>query len=155
MHRFAGAPNDGANPYAGLIRDHAGNFYGTTYAGGTADLGTVFKIDTTGTETVLYSFQGGTDGSHPWAPVAMDASGNLYGTTTEGGSLNTLICGSGCGTVFKLDGSGNETVVHSFDGFPDGNRPMDGLVLGSDGNFYGTTTHGGTAGAGTIFKITP
>jgi uncharacterized repeat protein (TIGR03803 family) len=155
MHTFAGAPNDGANPYAGLIRDHAGNFYGTTVIGGPTNLGTVFKIDTTGKETVLYSFQGITDGANPQGSLLIDATGNLYGTTSAGGTMNATFCPSGCGTVFKLDASGNETIIHSSEGFPDGTTPVTGMILGSDGNFYGTTVDGGTSNTGTIFKITP
>jgi uncharacterized repeat protein (TIGR03803 family) len=149
MHRFTGKPDDGAYPEAGLIRDHAGNFYGTTTIGGTTNTGTVFKIDTTGTETVLYSFQAGSDGGTPMASPVMDSEGNLYGTTSSGGTY-------GDGTVFKIDTSGAETILHSFAGPPnDGREPYTGLTLGADGNLYGTTFRGGTANAGTIFEITP
>ncbi|HUA14889.1 MAG TPA: choice-of-anchor tandem repeat GloVer-containing protein [Verrucomicrobiae bacterium] len=158
LKRFTGKPNDGDSPVGGLIRDHAGNFYGTTRFGGTADLGTVFKMDSTGKETVLYSFQGGSDGASPeYSNLVMDAAGNLYGTTAEGGGGDCTALGySGCGTVFKLDTSGVETVLHSFAGEPtDGAIPYAGLTLGSDGNLYGTTYNGGTANAGTVFKIVP
>jgi uncharacterized repeat protein (TIGR03803 family) len=95
LHTFtAGA--DGAEPDAGLIRDSAGNFYGTTYLGGINGNGVVFKLDTTGTETVLYSFTGGADGGSPAAGLIRDSAGNLYGTTYEGGT-------SDAGVVFKLE----------------------------------------------------
>lgn len=151
LHRFAGVPNDGAYPEAGLIRDHAGNFYGTTTIGGTANLGTVFKIDTSGNETVLYSFQGGeSDGAQPTGNLVMDSDGTLYGTTTAGG--NTTCAASGCGVVFRLDSSGVESLVYVFGGI-DGATPRAGLTLGSDGNLYGTTFYGGAVNAGTVFEI--
>jgi len=99
LHSFAGMP-DGQNPCARLIRDAAGNFYGTTFYGGTSGYGTVFKLDTTGKLTVLHNFNYSPDGAHPIAGLILDNAGNLYGTTSAGGDLN---CGfSGCGTVFKL-----------------------------------------------------
>ena len=99
----------------------------------------------TPTETVLYSFAGGTDGAHP-AGLVMDASGNLYGTTDGGGASND-------GTVFKITPAGTESVLYSFAGGADGAHPA-GLVLGADGNLYGITANGGTSNDGTVFKIT-
>jgi uncharacterized repeat protein (TIGR03803 family) len=123
--------------------DSAGNLYGTTQVGGvTAGVcapngcGTVFKLDTTNTYTVLYSFTGQPDGSAPAAGLVLDGSGNLYGTTKTGGASNL-------GTVFKLDTSNTETVLHSFTGPPDGENPATGLVLDAAGNLYGTTFSGG------------
>jgi uncharacterized repeat protein (TIGR03803 family) len=99
LHSFAGMP-DGQNPYSRLIRDPAGNLYGTTFYGGSSGYGTVFKLDTAGTLTVLHSFNYSPDGAHPIAGLILDKAGNLYGTTSDGGDLS---CGfSGCGTVFKL-----------------------------------------------------
>jgi uncharacterized repeat protein (TIGR03803 family) len=99
LHSFAGMP-DGENPYSRLIRDAAGNFYGTTFYGGTSGYGTVFKLDTAGKLTTLHSFNYSPDGAHPMAGLIIDKAGNLYGTTSAGGDLS---CGfSGCGTVFKL-----------------------------------------------------
>jgi uncharacterized repeat protein (TIGR03803 family) len=86
-------------PYAGLIQDSAGNFYGTTSGGGAADYGTVFELDTSGNETLLYSFTGGADGAYPHAGLVPDSAGNLYGTTLYGGIANGA---SGFGVVFKL-----------------------------------------------------
>ncbi len=99
LHSFAGMP-DGQNPYARLIRDAAGNFYGTTFYGGTFGYGTVFKLDPAGKLTILHSFNDSPDGANPIAGLILDKAGNLYGTTSQGGDLN---CGfSGCGTIFKV-----------------------------------------------------
>jgi len=100
LHSFAGMP-DGQNPYSRLIRDSAGNLYGTTFYGGATGYGSVFKLDTAGKLTVLHSFKDAPDGAHPIAGLVLDKAGNLYGTTSDGGDLS---CGfSGCGTVFKLN----------------------------------------------------
>jgi uncharacterized repeat protein (TIGR03803 family) len=151
LYAFSGEP-DGANPRAPLIQDAAGNFYGTTFGGGLYDNGTVFKLDPTGHETVLYNFTGGADGANPWASLVRDAAGNLYGTANHaGGSCY-------CGTVFKLDPKGNYTVLHAFTTGADGQYPGAPLLL-YKGTLYGTTSGGGTlsdgsSGTGTIFKIT-
>src|SRR5271157_94942 len=165
LYSFAGTGGDGANPYAGLLRDAQGNLYGTTAGGG--DLaclapygcGTVFKVDMTGNETVLYSFTGtGGDGASPRAGLLPDAQGNLYGTTSLGGDL-ACNAPAGCGTVFKLDRTGKETVLYSFTGGADGGRPVAGLVQDAQGNLYGTTASGGDLaclapyGCGTVFKV--
>src|ERR1700733_1325531 len=108
LYSFTGGP-DGWGPYAGLIQDPSGNLYGTTSLGGDSDCtpgygygcGVVFKLDTAGTETVLHTFSGSPDGTNPVAPVIRDKVGNLYGTSSYGGS-------SGNGTVFKIDTAGNE-----------------------------------------------
>ena len=150
LHSFTGDP-DGNWPWAGLIRDATGNLYGTTHQGGGASAwGTVFKLDTTGAETVLYSFKGDPDGGEPDAGLILDAAGNLYGTTHYGGGGG---CQDGCGTVFKLDTTGTETVLHSFQGNPDGGSPVAGLIRDAAGNLYGTTLYGGAVGKGTVFKL--
>jgi uncharacterized repeat protein (TIGR03803 family) len=95
LHSFAGYPTDGANPFAGLVRDASGNLYGTTQGGGAFKVGVVFKLDTSGVLTVLHSFGAGSDGANPFAALVLDTSGNLYGTTGNGGAF-------GYGTVFKL-----------------------------------------------------
>jgi uncharacterized repeat protein (TIGR03803 family) len=156
LHSFTNSP-DGAFPFAGLLRDAASNLYGTTDGGGTFNTGTVFKLDTSGNETVLYSFKGGSDGAFPSAGLVMDATGNLYGTTSHGGSGGCSFS-SGCGTVFKLDAAGNETVLYSFKGGSDGGVPVAGLIMDAAGNVYGTTQNGGSGGGcsfgcGTVFKL--
>ncbi len=156
LHRFTGGKN-GAAPN-GLIRDATGTLYGTTGGGGTgcgnSGCGTVFKLEMTGKETVLYRFSGAPDGAGP-AGLIPDSAGNLYGTTYYGG---TGPCndgqGVGCGTVFKLDKSGNETILHSFSGGTDGaNPPGGGLVRDSMGILYGTALNGGDFGQGIAFKL--
>lgn len=151
LHSFSGP--DGAVPLAGLVMDWDGNLYGTTAFGGSSFMdnvidsgnGTVFKVDTQGNETVLHSFMNVPDGVEPSAGLIMDWYGNLYGTTTGGGA-------SGGGTVFEVDRSGNETVLHSFSG-PDGADPFGSLVMDRDGNLYGTTAGGGSSTWGTVFKL--
>jgi uncharacterized repeat protein (TIGR03803 family) len=148
VHSF-GSGADGVDPVAPLIRDKAGNLYGTTATGGTSNVGTVFKIDTSGNETILYNFTGGADGGYPHAGLILDAAGNLYGTTVGGGSASGL---SGDGVVFKLSPAGQQTVLHTFNGL-DGTNPYAGLVSDSAGNLYGTTSGGGTFDWGTVFKL--
>jgi uncharacterized repeat protein (TIGR03803 family) len=149
LHAFTEG-TDGGLPQAGLIRDAAGNLYGTTQIGGSSNAGTVFKVDTAGNETVLYSFTGGADGGSPLGGVSRDAAGNLYGTTQLGGSPQLQ-----AGTVFKLDTSGKLTALHTFTGGADGSNPFAGVIRDSAGNLYGTTAGGGDSGFGTVFKITP
>jgi len=156
LHNFTGGA-DGGWPEAGLIRDAAGNLYGTTVSGGSSS-GVVFKLDTTGKETVLHTFTGGTDGGSPGAGVLQDAAGNLYGTTGEGGDLNCYDP-FGCGVVFKLDITGKETVLHTFTGGTDGGTPGAGVLRDDTGNLYGTTYEGGDLnctgglGCGVVFKV--
>jgi len=146
LYNFTGS-SDGGHPYAGLVRDGAGNLYGTTYDAGSGNYGVVFKVDTAGTETVLYNFTGGTDGGYPYAGVIRDAKGNLYGTTYSGGA-------SGFGTVYKVNRKGVETVLYSFGGgTTDGCYPYGGLLEDSAGVLYGTTSSCGTSGFGTVFRI--
>jgi uncharacterized repeat protein (TIGR03803 family) len=146
---------DGSGPSAGVIRDSAGNLYGTTAAGGAEGAGVVYKLAGNGHETLLYTFTGGADGGYPEAGLVRDSAGNLYGTTANGGnSTGTCSYGfSGCGVVFKLDASGNETVLYAFTGGADGSRPVASVIRDSAGNIYGTTQTGGTAGAGVVFKV--
>ena len=147
LHNFSGNP-DGSTPYGSLVMDSSGNLYGTTIAGGTSNLGTVFKRTSAGTTSILHSFSGNPDGSTPYGGLFIDSSGNLYGTTTQGGTSNL-------GTVFKTTSTGTTTVLHSFSGNPDGSTPYyNGLVRDSSGNLFGTTTQGGTSNKGTVFKTT-
>jgi uncharacterized repeat protein (TIGR03803 family) len=153
LHSFNGDPG-GASPEAGLVRDPAGNLYGTTPYGGAYKGGTVFKVAASGVESVLYNFCSQsrcTDGARPFAGLVRDSMGNLYGTTQYGGD-------SYAGTVFKLSASGVESVLYSFcsqSGCADGEYPVAGLVRDSEGNLYGTTQAGGASGYyhGTVFKV--
>ncbi len=146
---------NGAYPTASLIQATDGNFYGTTYNGGSSDncpggCGTVFEITSDGTLTTLYSFcpqYGCADGSYSYAGLVQASDGNFYGTTERGG-VNQV------GTVYKITPEGVLTTLHSFD-YADGDYPDAGLVQATDGNFYGTTVGGGGYGDGTVFKITP
>ena len=174
-----GSGLDGYSPLAGLIQDSAGNFYGTTtqggasetVSGGTASDGVAFKLDPAGNETVLYSFctqPNCADGTDPVAGLIQDGAGNLYGTTSQGGTGAYVVSGDPQligGTVFRIDPAGNETVLYSFCSqvnCADGAAPMAGLVMDSAGNLYGTTSYGGANspigipalfGAGTVFRI--
>jgi uncharacterized repeat protein (TIGR03803 family) len=158
LYTFLGG-DDGANPTAGLTHGANGVLYGVCVNGGASNRGTVFQFSPpslTGghwTESVIYSFGGGSDGAHPWAPLVRDSSGVLYGTTIVGGSGN--------GTVFLLappavaGGSWTETVLYSFKGNGDGTQPYAGLTLGKNGVLYGATIGGGSSGNGTVFQLTP
>ena len=180
-----------------MILDAAGNLYGTTSNGGTYSWGTVFKVDATGTETILYNFASGADGANPAAGLVRDSAGNLYGTTSIGGTAhsgtifklarpakfapyfrragrwslspvkpderdaagnlygNTGMGGTGgYGVVFKYDTTGNETVLHSFGG-TDGEYPLGTMVLDKAGHIYGSTQQGGSSRWGTVFTIVP
>ena len=149
LHNFAGEPDDGKDPYAGLVQGSDGNFYGTTQNGGTNNKGTVFQITSNGTLTILQSFAG-SDGQEPTAGLVQGSDGNFYGTTSIAGS------GGSGGTVFKISPGGSLTTLVTFDGEGGPEFPYSGVIQGSDGNFYGTTPQGGTHdGNGTVYKITP
>ncbi len=154
LHSF-GSGSDGQDPDANLI-DVNGTLYGTTAMGGgychssdTGGCGTVFSISKGGTEHVLYSFRGGSDGEYPAAGL-IDVNGTLYGTTVKGGAN----CGKGysCGTVYSISTAGKEKVLHRFTGQPDGGYPWAGLI-DVNGTLYGTTARGGTYKLGTVFSI--
>jgi uncharacterized repeat protein (TIGR03803 family) len=159
LHSFNNNGTDGFGPTGALIFDASGNLYGVTAGGGGASArGTVFELTPAAggnwTETLLYSFQdNGADGIIPTAGLIFDASGNLYGTTGNGGSL-------GFGTAFKLTptagGLWTETLLHSFGGSNDGQYPLASLILDAAGNLYSTTSAGGgRCSCGTVFKVTP
>ena len=160
LYSFMGSP-DGANPYGGVIRDFSGNLYGTTVYGGNLSCpgddycGVVFKVDPNGTETILHSFTGGSDGGNPFGSLAWDASGNLYGTAPYSGNVNSN-CQDGCGVVFKVDASGTETVLYSFTGgTTDGCAPFAGVIRDKAGNLYGTAGGCGAFFNGAVFKLSP
>jgi uncharacterized repeat protein (TIGR03803 family) len=163
LYNFKGG-TDGGYPFADLVRDKAGNLYGTTSGGYGTNNGTVFKVDPQGKETVIYRFTGGADGANPVAGLVRDVKGNLYGTTQYGGDLVACSAnnGNGCGTIFKVDPKGRETTLYTFTGNGvDGQLPLGSLVLDAKGNLYGTTYIGGTGacfdgtsyGCGTVFKV--
>ena len=153
---------DGNNPYAGLFQGPSRNFYGTTESGGAANAGAIFKLTPSGTLSVQHSFDG-SDGFTPYAELVRAPSGNFYGTTGGNGSGATI-----SGTVFKVTPAGKLTTLHQFcskTNCTDGANPWGVLVEAKDGNFYGTTSAGGThvcktrgeekIGCGTVFRITP
>lgn len=148
LYSFAGPPDDGSLPRAGVVRDAAGNLYGTTRTGGVHDEGTVFEVSAQGAETVLHSFFANKrDGAYPFGALLLDSAGNLYGTTSGGGT-------SFEGTIFRVSPAATESVLYSFGSSPgDGFSPEGSLVRDSAGNLYGTTGVGGAAGEGTVFEM--
>ncbi|HEV7927130.1 MAG TPA: choice-of-anchor tandem repeat GloVer-containing protein [Verrucomicrobiae bacterium] len=158
LYSFTGG-NDGGNPAAALVQGSDGYFYGTTENWGANQSGTIFKIDTNGSLTTLYSFpnlysSAGTNGANPAAALVEGGDGNFYGTTTAGGDLRLtdwpMGYGTpGLGTVFEISTKGALTNLHAF-GLNDGGVPS-GLIQGSDGSFYGTTSGGGALGS--VFQI--
>ena len=191
LYNFGQGGTNGTSPSGGLVRDPAGNLFGATSGGGPSTnpscfagglhpslplngCGEVFKIDGNGQFSVFHGFSGTSycwTGCFPLAPLTLDSAGNLYGSTYIGGSRNCdwdnlnrqgFFLNSNCGTVFKLDPKGRETVLHRFgNSKKDGDYPNPGLILDAAGNLYGTTlegginSNGGNGGAGTIFKIDP
>jgi uncharacterized repeat protein (TIGR03803 family) len=158
LYAFKGG-SDGFWP-EGVVRDKAGNLYGTTQVGGGQGCagegcGTVFELTPDGTETVLHAFKGGSDGAYPWATVYRDDAGNLYGTTAQGGEG----CNNrGCGTVFKIAPDGTKSVLYDFcsqNNCADGGGSTAPLIADKVGNLYGTTQGGGAYNnGGTVFKLT-
>jgi uncharacterized repeat protein (TIGR03803 family) len=147
---------DGGDPLGGVTLDSAGNLYGTTWSGGppSGDYpGVVYKVDSSGNFSVVYTFTGFTDGGGSRSNVVLDSAGNLYGTTQYGGQGPCSYFG--CGVVFELDPSGHQTVLYSFLGGADGSEPGTGLIRDVAGNLYGTTAYGGVAGSGVVYKLTP
>jgi uncharacterized repeat protein (TIGR03803 family) len=144
LHSFGPSP-DGAQPNAALVQGGDGNFYGTTYSGGTNGFGTLFRISPGGMETNLYSFTVNSQQNNSTAGMVQGSDGNFYGTTPRG-----------YGTVFRISPSGTYTTLYAFHVRPGaGKSPQAGLAQGSDGNFYGTTSQGGMHGAGIVFRISP
>jgi uncharacterized repeat protein (TIGR03803 family) len=152
LYSFQGTP-DGEFGNGTLLRDAAGNFYGTTYQGGTDGWGTVYELNAAGTESVLYSFTGKLDGADPYAEVLVqDSAGNLYGT-------NYYLGAHEWGTIFKLAPDNTETTLYAFPGDPGAYLAYSGLVADGAGNLYGVTEGGGTEcqpyGCGTVYRVTP
>jgi|HubBroStandDraft_5_1064220.scaffolds.fasta_scaffold04463_4 uncharacterized repeat protein (TIGR03803 family) len=150
LYFFTGM-NDGKTAYGSLAFDSAGNLYGTTYQGGAYDGGTLYELSKTGaawTETTLQAFSGsGPQGGNPYAGPAIDQQGNLYGTTSGGGSGNG-------GTVYQLQRTGNGwtfNILYSFNGF---GKPLDTPTFDAAGNLYATSSQGGINGTGNVFKLT-
>jgi uncharacterized repeat protein (TIGR03803 family) len=161
LYSFTGGA-DGGGPAAGLIQASDGYLYGTTFQGGSSNSGTVFRMDLSGNLTTLYSFTGSADGYGPEGLI-QGKDGLFYGVTQNGGDLSCpgAFGGTGCGTVFQVDSSGDLITLHSFTGGQDGADPEEPLLQGNDGDFYGTALFGGDAscnvstytGCGTVFKI--
>ena len=162
MHTFGGT-GDGASPSGPLVADSAGNFYGTTSAGGIYGFGTVFEIKPAKTgyvEFVLHNFGSGNDGATPYGGVILDSAGNLYGTTLAGGSNFCAYSQTNCGTVFELvrnvkGGYTTEKILHNFAevGDTDGYEPYGTLAFDRAGHLYGTTLFGGSGFQGTVFEL--
>ncbi|MGH9642745.1 MAG: choice-of-anchor tandem repeat GloVer-containing protein [Terriglobales bacterium] len=153
LHTFEDSNTDGANPQAALIADKSGNLYSTTEYGGVNQVGTVFSLGAGGAYKVVYQFLNYPDGARPVAPLVADGSGIFYGTTYTGGVECVRESATYCGTVFRVDAAGNETVLYAFHGNPDGANPDAGLIRDANGNLYGTTLFGGTTGGGVVFEI--
>ena len=151
LHNFQGS--DGKYPFLGdLTMDSKGNLYGTTMDGGSYGQGTVYKLSPSAngwTFQTLYNFAPmGTLGAFPISGVTVDAAGNLYGTTTKGGTTNS-------GVVYQVTPAGVGSVLYNFTGADDGAFPMAGVILDAEGNLYGATSAGGTAGGGAVFELSP
>ena len=154
LYHFTGSPPDGRNPLGDLAFDHAGNIYGTTFEGGSSRDGSVYKLapsDGGWTESILYSFLGGNDGSNPGSGLTFDSVGNLYGTALGGGD-------NGEGTVYELMPSGSgwtKKTLYNFDCYLHGCGPYAGVIFDEAGNLYGATTTEGAGSGGTAFELSP
>jgi uncharacterized repeat protein (TIGR03803 family) len=157
LYRFLGGKEgDSQNPVGNLIRNGSGSFYGTALGGGQYGGGTAFTVSAEGKETILHNFGSATDGASPYDGLTRDSTGNLFGTTAYGGE-------SGNGAVFEISEAGQESVLYSFTGSPDGANPVASVVQDKAGNLYGTTFAGGSMlcklgftqrGCGILFKVT-
>ena len=151
LHQFtSGSVTDGSSPLGGVVAGRDGTFYGATQFGGTVGLGTIFRIDASGTVHIVYSFGAvNNDAVEPLGTVIRGKDGNIYGTTKVGGA-------HGLGTLFQVTPGGAERVVYSFGATAtDAAQPTDGAIQGSDGNFYGITHQGGQNGTGAVFRVSP
>ena len=147
LHEFGNESTNGAHSVSGLIQGSDGNLYGTSARGGYSNNGTVFQLTPAGVFTVLFGFDGGSDGGEPTAALVAGTDGNFYGTTQFGGYYNE-------GVAFRITPAGALTVLFDFGG-DFGAEPVSSLILGTDGNFYGTTQYGGYYDQGTVFQLTP
>lgn len=148
IHSFLGAATEGGSPYSGVIQATDGNFYGTTYIGGTKNLGTVYRVSPSGDFANLFSFTNDSQGGFlPYTGLVQHPNGDLYGTTLRGGANDA-------GTIFRITLAGTLTVLRSFAG-ADGKNPEGRLVVGADGALYGTTLIGGASDRGSVYRIAP
>ncbi len=148
LYDFSGAPTDGCYPHGTLVQDESGNLYGTTSDCGPHNLGTIWKLNKKGNETLLHKFAGGgKDGCNPLAGMVRDAKGNLYGVTYGCGAHNA-------GVLYELSAKGKFTLLHSFTG-ADGSAPIGELLLTANGALFGTTYEGGSHNAGTVWEYAP
>jgi uncharacterized repeat protein (TIGR03803 family) len=146
LHDFAGGASDGCGPYGSVLQDRAGNFYGTTNGCGSNGGGTIWKVSRKGKETILHNFsKGPSDGCGPYAGVARDSKGNLYGVTSGCGADNW-------GTLYKLSASGTLTLLHSFGYQTDGSVPVGEVLRTAEGRLYGTAASSGAYGCGTVWS---
>jgi uncharacterized repeat protein (TIGR03803 family) len=143
LHKFTGKA-DGSCPTGSMVMDTLGNLYGTTFRGGKANSGTIFKLTPAGKLTTMYTFAGGTDGAFPQGGMALGAKGYLYGTTAQGGTFNE-------GTVFRVSLTGVHTVFWNFTGGADGSEPNGNVIFDKHGHICGTTLIGGDFGRGLIY----
>jgi uncharacterized repeat protein (TIGR03803 family) len=156
LYNFCSLANcaDGEQPRGNIVRDSAGNIYGTTEAGGQFGQGVLYRVSLAGVETVLHNFGSTADDGQIPNGLAADSAGNLYGTTQYGGSH--VVYGLGRGTVFKMTPAGAYSILYNFGATAtDGQNPFAGVVVDAAGNLYGTTLGGGAYSDGTVYKLTP
>lgn len=149
LHNFTGSDGFSAQGEF-LVQAKDGNFYGTSYQGGSSNFGVIFRLSPTGTYKVLYNFTGGADGGNPQADMEAATDGNLYGTASVGGS--TTGCSTGCGVIFKITTAGVFTVLHTFDS-THGSDPQSNLTQRTDGLLYGNTLSGGAKNEGVFYSL--
>jgi uncharacterized repeat protein (TIGR03803 family) len=150
VHGF-GLKTDGQEPIGGVVFDEKGDFYGTTLLGGAYGGGAVYQVKASGIEHVIYSFTGGNDAVNVASPLIRDYHGDLYGTSSFGGT-------NGVGVIYEVSHNRSgwtEKVLYNFQGLDDGQNPVGGLILDRAGNLYGGTFDGGVNGGGTVYELSP